>query len=62
MASAFTPKDGRVQAWSTSSDEISTRIGRSIGSTIRLSVSSSRNWPGDRSWVGIIYESNVRSS
>lgn len=33
-----------------------------MGRTSRLSTSSSRNCPGERSWVGTIYESNVRSS
>ena len=51
-ASIFTPRAGTAQEWSTSSADTRTRIGDSMGTTIRWSVSKSRNWPGTRSWVG----------
>ena len=54
MASVFNPRDGTAHECSTSSDEISMRIVISIGSTTRLSTSSSRSSPGFNSWVGII--------
>lgn len=62
MASIFTPSAGTAQECRTSSADTSTRIGDSIGTTIRWSVSSSRNCPGARSCVGIMYESNARFS
>lgn len=62
MASVFRPRDGTAHECSTSSDEINMRIVSSIGRTTRLSTSSSRSSPGFRSVVGIMYESNPRSS
>lgn len=62
MASVLIPSDGMAQEWSTSSEEMSIRIGSSMGRTTRLSTSSSRRPPDARSVVGIMYESNVRSS
>lgn len=62
IASVFSPRDGTAHEWSTSSDEISIRIVSSIGRTTRLSTSSNRSSPGLRSVVGIMYESNPRSS
>ena len=61
-ASIFTPRAGTAHECSTSSAETRTRMGDSTGITIRWSVSNSRNWPGARSCVGIMYESNPRSS
>lgn len=61
-ASILIPKLGTAHEWRTSSAETRTRTGDSTGITIRWSVSRSRNWPGVRSCVGIIYESNPRSS
>ena len=46
MASVFNPKDGTAHECNTSSEEISIRIVISIGSTTRLSTSSSRSSPG----------------
>lgn len=54
MASVFRPSDGTAHECRTSSDEMSIRTGISIGSTTRLSTSSSRSSPGFRSDVGII--------
>ena len=62
MASVFNPRDGTAQECKTSSDEISIRIGSSIGKTIRLSTSRRRSSPGLSSLVGIMYESKLRSS
>lgn len=53
-ASIFTPRDGTAQECNTSSADTRTRTGDSMGTTIRWSVSRSRNWPGVRSWVGIM--------
>uniref|UniRef100_A0A0E9V131 Uncharacterized protein n=1 Tax=Anguilla anguilla TaxID=7936 RepID=A0A0E9V131_ANGAN len=61
-ASIFTPKAGTAHECKTSSAVTNTRTGDSIGTTIRWSVSSSRNCPGAKSCVGIMYESNPRSS
>lgn len=61
-ASILIPNAGTAQECNTSSADTRTRIGDSIGITIRWSVSSSRNWPGARSCVGIIYESKARFS
>lgn len=52
MASVLRPREGTAHEWRTSSDEISIRIGSSIGRTTRLSTSSSRSSPGLRSEVG----------
>jgi hypothetical protein len=54
MASVFRPSDGTAHECSTSSDEISIRIGTSIGSTTRLSTSRSQSSPGFSSDVGIM--------
>lgn len=54
MASVFRPKEGTAHEWRTSSEEISIRTVSSIGRTIRLSTSSSRVWPGERSDRGIM--------
>lgn len=56
MASVFTPNLGTVQECRTSAAVTIIRVGELIGSTIRLSVSSSRN----RSicWSCTMYESN----
>jgi hypothetical protein len=54
MASVFRPSDGTAHECSTSSDEISIRIGTSIGSTTRLSTSRSWSSPGFSSDVGIM--------
>lgn len=62
MASVFNPSEGTAHECSTSSDEISMRIGSSMGRTTRLSTSRSRSSPGFRSLVGIMYESKHRSS
>lgn len=62
IASVFSPKEGTAHEWSTSSDEISIRIGSSMGRTTRLSTSRRRSSPGFNSEVGIIYESKQRSS
>lgn len=62
MASVLMPIDGIVHECRTSSAEINIRIGDSIGTTIRLSTSNRRNCPGRRSCVGIMYESNIKSS
>ncbi len=56
MASVFTPSLGTVHECSTSAAVTIIRIGEFIGSTIRLSVSSSRNVFGCCSCV--MYESN----
>lgn len=61
IASVLRPRDGTAHECKTSSDEISMRIGSSIGRTSRLSTSNSRSSPGFRSVVGIIYESKLRS-
>lgn len=61
-ASIFTPSAGTAQECSTSSADTSTRMGDSIGITIRWSVSRSRNCPGARSCVGIMYESKAKFS
>lgn len=53
-ASTFTPSAGIAQECRTSSAEIRTRIGDSTGITIRWSASRRRNWPGVKSWVGIM--------
>ena len=47
-----------VHACSTSAAVTSSRISSCIGTTIRLSTSSSRYSPAVRSAVGSIYESN----
>lgn len=62
IASVFKPSEGTAHEWSTSSDEISIRIGTSMGRTTRLSTSRSRMSPGFRSDVGIMYESKHNSS
>lgn len=54
MASVLRPREGTAHEWRTSSDEISIRIGSSIGRTTRLSTSRSRSSPGLRSEVGTI--------
>lgn len=54
MASVFSPSEGTAHECSTSSDEMSIRIGSSIGKTTRLSTSNSRRSPGFKSVVGII--------
>lgn len=54
IASVFRPSDGTAHACSTSSDEISMRIGSSMGSTTRLSTSSRRSSPGFKSDVGVM--------
>lgn len=54
MASVLSPREGTAHEWRTSSDEISIRIGSSMGSTTRLSTSRSRSSPGFRSEVGTI--------
>lgn len=54
MASVFRPSDGTAHECRTSSDEISIRTGSSMGSTTRLSTSSSRSSPGFKSDVGIM--------
>jgi len=43
-ASTLIPKDGTVHEWITSVDVVIKRSGIFIGITIRLSVSSKRNW------------------
>lgn len=53
-ASTFTPKAGTVQECRTSSAEIRSRTGDSMGATIRLSASRRRNCPGVRSDVAIM--------
>lgn len=60
-ASILIPSAGTAHEWRTSSAETKTRVGESIGTTIRWSVSSRRNWPGARSCVGTIYESKLKS-
>lgn len=62
IASVFRPSDGTAHEWSTSSDEINIRMVISMGRTTRLSTSSSRSSPGFSSWVGVMYESKLRSS
>lgn len=52
IASVFNPSDGTAHECKTSSDEISMRIGNSIGRTTRLSTSRRRSSPGLRSLVG----------
>lgn len=52
IASVFRPKEGTAQECRTSSDEISMRMGSSMGRTTRLSTSSNRSSPGLRSFVG----------
>jgi hypothetical protein len=54
MASVFRPNDVMAHECSTSSDEITIRIGTSIGSTTRLSTSRSQSSPGFSSDVGIM--------
>lgn len=48
-ASIFTPSAGTAHECRTSSAETSTRIGDSIGITIRWSASRRRNCPGVKS-------------
>lgn len=62
MASVFSPREGTAQECRTSSDEMSIRIGISIGKTTRLSTSNSRRSPGFNSFDGIMYESKQRFS
>lgn len=50
-ASILTPKAGTAHECKTSSADTRTRTGDSMGTTIRWSVSSRRNWPGVKSWV-----------
>lgn len=57
MPSIFIPSAGIVHEWITSAAVTSSRISSCIGTTIRLSTSSSRNSPSFKSSVGIIYES-----
>lgn len=57
-ASIFIPKDGTVQEWITSADEIKNLMWELKGSTIRLSTSSKRNELFFISWEGIMKESN----
>lgn len=54
IASVFNPSEGMAHECRTSSDEISIRIGSSIGKTTRLSTSNRRSSPGFRSLVGIM--------
>ena len=54
IASVFTPSAGMAQECRTSSEEISMRIGDSIGTTIRLPTSRSRKKPFSSSCVWII--------
>lgn len=61
-ASILIPSAGTAHECKTSSADTKTRMGDSIGMTIRWSVSSSRNCPGVRSCVGTIYESKAKSS
>lgn len=56
-ASTFTPNEGTVHAWITSAAVTSTRISICMGNTTRLSTSSRRKSPGNRSDVGVMYES-----
>ena len=58
IASAFTPKEGTVQACKTSADEINIRIWILYGIIVRLSTSNKRNIFDSNSFWGIIYESN----
>ena len=58
MASDFTPNLGIVHECSTSAAVTISRIGEFIGSTTRLSVSSSRNVLDCCSSCGVMYESN----
>ena len=61
-ASAFTPKEGTVHEWSTSADEIKTRMWVLKGTTVRLSTSSNRKFLTSISVSGIMYESNSNAS
>ena len=54
MASVLSPREGTAHEGRTSSDEISIRIGNSIGSTTRLPTARSRSSPGLRSEVGTV--------
>lgn len=60
-ASIFTPREGIAQEWRTSAEDTNTRIGVWAGSISRLSTSSKRGIPEERSEVGIMYESNSNS-
>ena len=54
IASVFNPREGTAHECNTSSEETSIRIVISMGSTTRLSTSSSRSSPGFNSDVGIM--------
>jgi hypothetical protein len=58
VASVFTPSLGTVQECNTSAAVTINRIGEFIGSTVRLSVSSSRNVSVCWSSCCTMYESN----
>ena len=58
MASVFTPSLGTVQQCNTSAAVTVVQIGEFVGSTIRLSVSSSRNVFVCWSSLCTVYESN----
>lgn len=58
MASILTPSLGIVHEWITSAAVTNIRTSRFIGTTSRLSTSSSRYSPVCSSSVGTIYESN----
>lgn len=54
VESILIPKEGIVQEWMTSTEEVRIRIGKLKGRTHRLSTSKSRNSLGESSLVGII--------
>jgi hypothetical protein len=57
IPSIFMPVAGIVHEWMTSAAVTRSRTSSCIGTTIRLSTSSSRNSPGIKSDVGTMYES-----
>lgn len=52
IASVFTPRLGMAQEWRTSSAVTITRMGDSIGTTMRWSTSNRRKFPRGSSVVG----------
>lgn len=58
-ASAFTPKEGTVQAWITSEAVTIIRIGVLVGNTKFVSVQRRRGKPVDNWSKGIMKESNL---
>src|SRR3712207_5833927 len=60
MESSLKPNDGTAQLWITSAAVVCSRTTLLIGTTISLSTASSLVWPGFRSLVSSMLESNLK--